>query len=272
MAAKLTRNQKNCHFEASSFYIQQHWTISRWDCDMHWKMDLYNNWQRPAQWLDWEKAAKHFSKPNLHQKKVMVPGGLLPVWSTTAFWMLSKPLHLRSMLSKSMRCTRNSYACSWHWSTERAQFFSTAIPDGRPHNQHFKSWTNWATEFCLIHRIHLFKAQSCPTLSDPKDCSSPGSSVHGILQARILERVAISFSRASSWPRDWTPVSCIAERLLTIWATREGHIHLTSRQLTTFSSISTTFCRENASTTLRMEKNAFPEFVDPETRIFTLQE
>ena len=47
-------------------------------------------------------------------------GGLLPIWSTTAFWIPVKPLHLRSMLSKSMRCTENSNTCSWYWSTERA--------------------------------------------------------------------------------------------------------------------------------------------------------
>ena len=46
--------------------------------------------------------------------------------------------------------------------------------------------------------------QLCPTLSNPMDCSLPGSSVHGIFQARVLEWVAISFSRGSSWPRDWT--------------------------------------------------------------------
>ena len=62
---------------------------------------------------------------------------------------------------------------------------------------------------------------SCPTLCDPMDCSPPGSSVHGILQARILERVAISFSRVSSWSKDWTPVSRIAGRFFTIWDTRE---------------------------------------------------
>ena len=45
-------------------------------------------------------------------------------------------------------------------------------------------------------------AQSCPTLYNPMDCSLPGSSVHGIFQARILEWVAISFSRRSSQPRD----------------------------------------------------------------------
>ena len=58
-------------------------------------------------------------------------------------------------------------------------------------------------------------AQSCPPLYDPRDCSPPGSSVHGIPQARILECVAISFSRGSSPPRDWTWVSCIAGRFFT---------------------------------------------------------
>ena len=50
------------------------------------------------------------------------------------------------------------------------------------------------------------------------DWSPPGSSVHGILQARILEWVAISFSRGSSWRRDRTWVSCIAGRFFTIWS------------------------------------------------------
>ena len=53
-------------------------------------------------------------------------------------------------------------------------------------------------------------AQSCPTLCDSMDCSPPGSSIHGILQARILEWVAISFSRESSQPKDRTQVSHIA--------------------------------------------------------------
>ena len=55
-------------------------------------------------------------------------------------------------------------------------------------------------------------AQSCLTLCDPMDYSLPGSSVRGILQARILEWVAISFSRGSSQPRDRTRVSCIVGR------------------------------------------------------------
>ena len=65
-------------------------------------------------------------------------------------------------------------------------------------------------------------AQSCPTLCDPMDCSLPGSSIRGILQARVLEWVAVSFSRRSFQPRDRTRVSRIAGRRFNLWATREG--------------------------------------------------
>ena len=64
--------------------------------------------------------------------------------------------------------------------------------------------------------------QSCLTLCNPMDYSLPGSSVRGLFQARVLEWVAISFSRGSSQPRDWTWVSCIADRRFTIWVTREA--------------------------------------------------
>ena len=64
-------------------------------------------------------------------------------------------------------------------------------------------------------------AQSCPTLCDPVDCNLLGFSVHGILQARILEWIAISFSRGSSPPRDRTQVSRIGGKHFNLWATRE---------------------------------------------------
>ena len=64
-------------------------------------------------------------------------------------------------------------------------------------------------------------AQSCLTLCGPMDCSLPGSSVHRIFQAKILEWVAISYSRGSSQPRDQTRASHIAGRWFTFWATRE---------------------------------------------------
>ena len=62
----------------------------------------------------------------------------------------------------------------------------------------------------------------CPTLCDPADYSPPGSSVHGILQARLLGWVAISSSRGFSWPRDQTHISCIAGRRFNLWATGEA--------------------------------------------------
>ena len=70
------------------------------------------------------------------------------------------------------------------------------------------------------HFKHAKLLQLCLTLCNPMDHSPPGSSVHGILQARILEWVAIPFSRGSSWPRDQAQVSHIAGRFFTYWASR----------------------------------------------------
>ena len=75
---------------------------------------------------------------------------------------------------------------------------------------------------CCFSSTLWFKVlvlQSCPTLFDPMDHSPSGSSVHEIVQARILEWVAIPFSRRSSLSRDWTCISCIAGGFFTIWAT-----------------------------------------------------
>ena len=64
--------------------------------------------------------------------------------------------------------------------------------------------------------------QSCPTLCHPMNCSLPGSSVHGIFQAIVLEWIAISFSGGSSRPRDQTWVSLIVDRRFTFWATSKS--------------------------------------------------
>ena len=73
---------------------------------------------------------------------------------------------------------------------------------------------SFAVFFITVLRFSHFKKQ-------PMDCSLPGSSVHGIFQARILEWIAISFSRGSSQSRDWTQVSHVADRLFTVWTIRE---------------------------------------------------
>ena len=71
-------------------------------------------------------------------------------------------------------------------------------------------------------KVKTLVTQLCLILCDPMDCSPPGFSVHGILQAKILEWVAIIFSRESSRPRDRTLVSCISGRFCTTWTIREA--------------------------------------------------
>ena len=71
-------------------------------------------------------------------------------------------------------------------------------------------------------KVKVLVVQSCPILCDPMDCSMPGSCVHGILRARILEWVAFPFSRGSPQPRDQIQVSHTAGGFFTIWATREA--------------------------------------------------
>ena len=92
-----------------------------------------------------------------------------------------------------------------NWATEQQQ---------QKENSNYNSEVKWSEV-----------AQSCPTLCDPMDCSLSGSSVHGIFQARVLEWIAISFSRGSSRPRNQTRVSCIARRRFTVWATREAQLY-----------------------------------------------
>ena len=79
--------------------------------------------------------------------------------------------------------------------------------------------------------VHAQLLPSWPALCDPMDSSPPGSSVHGILQGRILEWIAVPFSRGFSWPMDGTCISyisCIAGGFFTHWATWEAHLLLSS--------------------------------------------
>ena len=96
-----------------------------------------------------------------------------------------------------------------------AGIFFTTEPSGKP---------RWSTNpyRCWKIKKKVRVTQSCPTLYISMDYSQLVSSVHGILQARTLECVAIPFSRGSSQPRDWTCVSSTAGRVFTVWATREA--------------------------------------------------
>ena len=106
---------------------------------------------------------------------------------------------------------------------------STAVRDReekRPLESNCLEFEPWLTYLLTVVKLHVLSVpylyvhaqslQSCLTLCDPMDGSPPGSSVHGILQARILEWVAMPSSRGSSQPRDQTQVSCTAGRFFTI--------------------------------------------------------
>ena len=101
--------------------------------------------------------------------------------------------------------------------------------------RHYAKWnksdetnTIWLSLMCVCVCVCVcvLVVQSYSTLCESIDYNLPGSSVHGILQARILEWVAMPFSRGSSQPRDRTQVSHIAGRFFIIWATREAEYHL----------------------------------------------
>ena len=109
----------------------------------------------------------------------------------------------------------------------------TKLCAGAPSDMNLTTFSSWhldtsgairGSSFCITpwHQLGaFFGVQLCPTLCNLMDCSPPGSSVHGILQTRILEWVAMPSSRGASWPRNRIWVSCIAGRIFTIWATRD---------------------------------------------------
>ena len=99
-----------------------------------------------------------------------------------------------------------------------------------------------------LFRHEYVHAQSCPTLCELMDCCPPGSSVHGIFQARILEWFAISFSRGSSPTRNQTQVSRIAGRRFTFWTTREALNYANTAQSAKSSLCSAMWGYEEKST------------------------
>ena len=117
---ELTKNQKNC-FEVSSSLIlcNNNKTISQSDCDRQQKVDFITTGDNQLSgWTKKKLQSTSQSQICTQKRSRTLFGTLLPVWSTTAFWILEKPLHLRNMLSKLMRYTENCNACTQHGSTE----------------------------------------------------------------------------------------------------------------------------------------------------------
>ena len=105
----------------------------------------------------------------------------------------------------------------WCWEkatrdAQRRQCWDTAVPA-----EIVDTWSKLVKNAAIIPIKYLLFSRSVMSdlFCNPRNYSPPGSSVHGISQARILEWIAISFSRGSSWPRDQTHVSCIAGRFFT---------------------------------------------------------
>ena len=92
------------------------------------------------------------------------------------------------------------------------------------HKKFYTCQSGVGNGMCVCVCVCVCISHSVMSDCGPLDCSPPGSSVHGILQARILEWVTISYSRGSSRHRDWTQVFCTAGRFFTVWATREVHV------------------------------------------------
>ena len=149
--------------------IVNHFTTGQW-CMI--KLDFIGQPVMTSSAVGLRRSSKAFPKAKLAPKNKNAKvtwwpaGGLLAVWSTTALRIQGKALHLRSILSTSVRYTENCNTCSQHWSTERAQFFFMTMPDGTLHNHCFKSWMNWAAEFCLICHIHLTSCQLTDTFQE----------------------------------------------------------------------------------------------------------
>ena len=122
----------------------------------------------------------------------------------------------KEMLRAEKRAEGLSVKLGWGCGTCRKSSIKTLIID-------IKAWAKWYFVCVLV-------SHSCSTLCDPMNRSPPGSSVHGILQAGILEWVAIPFSKGFSWPRKWIRVSSIAGKFFTIWATREAQNGINVRE------------------------------------------
>ena len=98
-----------------SYSMQQQWTISQSDCDVQWKVILYDHWQRPTQWLDWE-APKHFLKPNLYHKNVI----------TTVWWSAAHLIHY-SFLNPGESITSEKYAQQINELLRKLQFLQPVL-------------------------------------------------------------------------------------------------------------------------------------------------
>ena len=110
-----------CHLLLLCVAIMNHFSMGLW-CAMKSGFYMTTSDNQLGGWTEKQLQSTSPNQTCAKKKSRSLFGGLPPVWSTTAFWIPVEPLYLRNMLSKSVRCTENCNACSWHWSTGWAQF------------------------------------------------------------------------------------------------------------------------------------------------------
>ena len=142
----------------------------------------------------------------------------MPALGNVKSWLTGKDLNTGKDRGQDKKWATEDELVGWHhWlnGQESEQILGDSEEQGSVHG----------IAKSLTYQLNNTKMQikiQCWTLSDPMDCSPPGSSVPETFQARILEWVAISFSKGSSQPRDQTRVSCAAGTFFTNWATKEA--------------------------------------------------
>ena len=158
--------KKNHHFQVLSSLILCNNNEPFLDqivmCDEKWIYTTISNDQLNG-WTEKKLQTISQSQTCTQEGSWSLFGGLLPMWSTTAFWILVKPLCLRGLLSKLMSFTENYNTCSQRWSTEKGPVLHNTwwLNVAQP----MLHWTNWATKFCLIHHTHLTSHQLTTTSS-----------------------------------------------------------------------------------------------------------
>ena len=195
-------------------------------------------WRLKAQWpvfRSWQHQLRGLSKLillQLHKKlpknSVLTILWLFSIWSKLKGWKSSihgcfmSWLQIKKIII--LKCLL--LFCTKQQTTFQILTISCAMESGfymTTGDDQLGSWTvGQRRNPKTLPKAKVLVAQSCPTLCDPMDSNSPGSSVHGILQARILEWVAIPFSRGFSRLRHWTWVSCVAGRFFINWDNREA--------------------------------------------------
>ena len=150
---ELAENQ-NRHSEASSL------TVCNSDPFLHQIVTYYKTWilWQPVPTnsvVGLRRGSKHFHGKKVMAKVWLSPAGLIHYSFLNPGKIITSETYAQQIDEKHANCS----GCSWLWSTERAQFFSTTAPNRTSHNQCFKSQTNWPLKFCLICHIHLTSGQ-----------------------------------------------------------------------------------------------------------------